>query len=129
MYNTWLQLTDLLCVDFVLSDVKPGNARVKECLEDKRNDPEFSAECKKTFEDMMARRATDFRLDAKLRDLCKVSSLFPRHVPFAYYLNPLFFPHRLTSKKSAVMKRTASIVSLGMTAVSWNASRITRMSW
>ena len=56
----------------VLTDVKPGNARVKECLEDKRNDPEFSAECKKTFEEMMARRATDFRLDAKLRDLCKV---------------------------------------------------------
>jgi hypothetical protein len=53
-------------------DVKPGNARVKECLEDKRSDPEFSAECKKTFEEMMERRATDFRLDAKLRDLCKV---------------------------------------------------------
>lgn len=53
------------------NDVKPGNARVKACLEDKRDDPEFSAECKKTFEEMMARRATDFRLDAKLRDLCK----------------------------------------------------------
>lgn len=53
------------------NDVKPGNARVKACLEDKKEDPEFSAECKKTFEEMMARRATDFRLDAKLRDLCK----------------------------------------------------------
>ena len=54
------------------ADVKPGNARAKECLEDNRNNPEFSAECKTTFEEMMARRATDFRLDAKLRDLCKV---------------------------------------------------------
>jgi 3-methyladenine DNA glycosylase/8-oxoguanine DNA glycosylase len=67
-------------VSFVFADVKPGNARVKECLEDKRNDPEFSAECKKTFEDMMARRATDFRLDAKLRDLCKVILSTTRHV-------------------------------------------------
>ena len=78
----WLPLTDFLCVDCVFIDVKPGNARVKECLEDKRNDPEFSAECKKTFEDMMARRATDFRLDAKLRDLCKVSFLCLRHASF-----------------------------------------------
>jgi len=53
------------------NDVPPGNARVKECLESKRNEPEFSAECKEEFENMMARRAADFRLDAKLRELCK----------------------------------------------------------
>jgi len=53
------------------SDVKYGNARVKECLEDNRNKPDFSAECRGEFESMMSRRATDFRLDAKLRELCK----------------------------------------------------------
>jgi hypothetical protein len=31
---------------------------------------EFSATCKTKFEEMIARRATDFRLDAKLRELC-----------------------------------------------------------
>eukprot|EP00958_Prasinococcus_capsulatus_P008020 scaffold751_cov395-Prasinococcus_capsulatus_cf.AAC.27 len=51
-------------------DIKPGNARAKDCLEDHREDPEFSADCKQKFEDMMERRATDFRLDAKLTKLC-----------------------------------------------------------
>lgn len=53
------------------SDVKYGNARVKECLEDNREKPDFSAECRAEFDGMMSRRATDFRLDAKLRELCK----------------------------------------------------------
>jgi Golgi apparatus protein 1 len=52
------------------ADIKPGNARVKDCLEDNREKAEFSSECKAKFEDMMARRATDFRLDAKLTKLC-----------------------------------------------------------
>lgn len=80
----------LILNQFVLADVKPGNARVKECLEDKRNDPEFSVECKKTFEEMMERRATDFRLDAKLRDLCKV---FEDSEPLSNHrlLNPYTF--------------------------------------
>ena len=52
-------------------DVKYGNARVKECLEDNKGKPDFSEECRVEFENMMARRATDFRLDAKLRELCK----------------------------------------------------------
>ncbi|CAI7856614.1 unnamed protein product [Closterium sp. NIES-53] len=53
------------------ADVKYGDARVKDCLEDHRLDPEFSPSCKTEFEQMMARRATDFRLDANLRKYCK----------------------------------------------------------
>lgn len=48
-----------------------GLGNTKECLEKKRHEPDFSPECKKTFEEMMARRATDFRLDSKLRELCR----------------------------------------------------------
>ena len=47
-----------------------GGARVKDCLEEHREDAGFSAECKEEFENMMEARAADFRLDAKLRDLC-----------------------------------------------------------
>ena len=49
----------------------PGNARVYECLESHRNDEGFSPECKDEFEKMMERRAADFRLDFKLREMCK----------------------------------------------------------
>lgn len=48
-----------------------GNARVYECLESHRNDEGFSPECKDEFEKMMERRAADFRLDFKLREMCK----------------------------------------------------------
>ena len=47
-----------------------GKARVKDCLEDHREDPIFNAECKAELEKMMEHRATDFRLDSNLRDLC-----------------------------------------------------------
>lgn len=47
-----------------------GANRVKDCLEGKRDDPDFSSECKDELEKMMARRAADFRLDASLRDAC-----------------------------------------------------------
>lgn len=50
---------------------KYGNAQVKDCLEDKREKPGFSAECKNELEKMMERRATDFRLDSTLRETCK----------------------------------------------------------
>ena len=50
--------------------IKPGNARTKDCLEDNRDKPGFSTECKAKFEEMMARRATDFRLDSKLKKMC-----------------------------------------------------------
>lgn len=50
--------------------MQPGNARAKECLEENREKDGFSAQCKTEVEKMMAERAADFRLDAKLRKLC-----------------------------------------------------------
>ena len=47
-----------------------GNARVKDCLEEHREDPKFTQECRTEFETMMGRRATDFRLDSSLREQC-----------------------------------------------------------
>lgn len=47
-----------------------GKARVKDCLEEHREDPSFNAECKAELEKMMEHRATDFRLDSNLRELC-----------------------------------------------------------
>ena len=52
-------------------DVKPGNSRAKDCLEEHRNDPGFGAECKKEMETMMERRTVDFRLDVHLRSACE----------------------------------------------------------
>ena len=52
------------------ADVPPGNARAKECLEDSREQPGFSTTCKTEVESMMESRASDFRLDPKLRQLC-----------------------------------------------------------
>ena len=52
------------------ADVPPGNARAKECLEDNREQPGFSPGCKEEVERMMESRASDFRLDPKLRQLC-----------------------------------------------------------
>ncbi len=52
------------------ADVPPGNARAKECLEDNREQPGFSLGCKAEVEKMMENRASDFRLDPKLRQLC-----------------------------------------------------------
>lgn len=52
-------------------DVQPGNARVKDCLEDHRDKQDFSSECRSELESMMKRRAGDFRLDSRLRELCR----------------------------------------------------------
>ena len=52
------------------AEVPPGNARAKECLEDSREQPGFSPQCKVEVEKMMESRASDFRLDPKLRQLC-----------------------------------------------------------
>eukprot|EP00898_Chlorokybus_atmophyticus_P002052 jgi/Chlat1/2848/Chrsp194S08770 len=52
-------------------DVPPGDARVKNCLEDHREDPGFSVACKKEFEAMMERRVADFRLDPELTKYCE----------------------------------------------------------
>eukprot|EP00884_Botryococcus_braunii_P009907 jgi/Botrbrau1/18918/Bobra.177_2s0072.2 len=51
-------------------DVEPGNARVKDCLEEKRNKEGFSPECKEEFEKMMEKRAVHFSLDSSLREAC-----------------------------------------------------------
>jgi len=51
--------------------VKPGHVHAKDCLEENRNDPAFSEDCKTEIEAMMERRAVDFRLDPELRDLCR----------------------------------------------------------
>lgn len=53
------------------NDKQFGNSQVKDCLEENRNKPEFSPQCKTEFEKMMERRAADFRLDANLREMCK----------------------------------------------------------
>ena len=50
--------------------MQPGNARAKECLEENREQPDFSKECRAEVEKMMEARAADFRLDYKLRELC-----------------------------------------------------------
>ena len=42
----------------------------EECLEANREQPGFSAACKTEVEKMMETRASDFRLDPKLRQLC-----------------------------------------------------------
>ena len=61
---------DLHAVLQFCADVPPGNARAKECLEDNREQPGFSPACKTEVEAMMESRASDFRLDPKLRQLC-----------------------------------------------------------
>eukprot|EP00271_Cylindrocystis_brebissonii_P014317 TRINITY_DN3562_c0_g8_i1.p1 TRINITY_DN3562_c0_g8~~TRINITY_DN3562_c0_g8_i1.p1 ORF type:complete len:1638 (-),score=492.31 TRINITY_DN3562_c0_g8_i1:1373-6286(-) len=52
-------------------EVTPGDARVKDCLENHRLEPDFSTQCKLEFDKMMERRASDFRLDPNLRKFCK----------------------------------------------------------
>lgn len=43
---------------------------MKDCLEEHRDDAEFSSECKEEFEKMMESRAADYRLDSSLREKC-----------------------------------------------------------
>ncbi|BDA41257.1 probable Golgi apparatus protein 1 [Coccomyxa sp. Obi] len=52
------------------ADIKFGGARVKDCLEARREEVGFSAECKEELEAMMEKRAADFRLDSTLREVC-----------------------------------------------------------
>ena len=91
------------------ADVPPGNARAKECLEDSREKPGFTLQCKEEVEKMMADRATDFRLDPKLRQLCAddiqvAPCLMPAifcpkknilrgHLPAACVSSPVSGPH------------------------------------
>jgi len=50
--------------------IKPGNNRAKDCLEDNMQASDFGEECRSALTDMQVRRATDFRLDATLREVC-----------------------------------------------------------
>ena len=43
---------------------------MKDCLEEHRDEAEFSSDCKEEFEKMMEARATDYRLDSSLREKC-----------------------------------------------------------
>ncbi len=50
-------------------DIKPGNARTKDCLEEKRD--ELSTDCKEEIDSMIERRVRDFRLDSHMRSACE----------------------------------------------------------
>ena len=69
--NGLIPAADLIGYLQFCPDVQPGNARAKECLEEHREEPDFSPECKTEVEKMMAERAADFRLDSKLKRLCQ----------------------------------------------------------
>ncbi|KAL0026108.1 hypothetical protein WJX79_000228 [Trebouxia sp. C0005] len=58
------------------NDVAPGSARVKDCLEQHRQDDGFSSECRNELEIVMQERATDFRLDSSLRDACEEDIMY-----------------------------------------------------
>jgi hypothetical protein len=58
------------CLQFC-ADVAPGHALAKECLEDHRGDLGFSSECKQELEEMIERRARDFRIDSRLKRVCE----------------------------------------------------------
>lgn len=51
-------------------DVAPGNARAKECLEQHREEANFSTACKEELETMIQARSADFRLDSQLKRQC-----------------------------------------------------------
>ena len=53
------------------SKVEYGSNRVKDCLESHLDNSKFTAECKREFKTMMTQRASDYRLDAKLREACE----------------------------------------------------------
>lgn len=56
--------------------VAAGSARVKDCLEQHRQDDGFSSECRDELENVMQERATDFRLDSSLRDACEEDIMY-----------------------------------------------------
>ena len=57
------------CMQFC-ADVPPGNARAKECLEQHREEANFSTGCKEELETMIQARSADFRLDSQLKRQC-----------------------------------------------------------
>ncbi len=79
-----LRLIHLVCIPSVHSSCAchlpvhsdAGSARVKDCLEQHRQDDGFSSECRDELENMMQERATDFRLDSSLRDACEEDIMY-----------------------------------------------------
>lgn len=61
-----IRISSTCCILFTA-----GNARVKDCLEQHRQEDDFSAECRDELESMMAERATDVRLDSNLGSACE----------------------------------------------------------
>ncbi|KAG2498297.1 hypothetical protein HYH03_003558 [Edaphochlamys debaryana] len=53
------------------SEVEPGSAKVKDCLESHRNDEGFSSDCREQVNTMIEQRVRDFRLDSRLRTTCE----------------------------------------------------------
>ncbi|GIL70396.1 hypothetical protein Vretimale_3583 [Volvox reticuliferus] len=53
------------------ADVEPGAAKVKDCLEEHRNDDGFGDECREEVNKMIEARVREFRLDSRLRKTCK----------------------------------------------------------
>ncbi|WIA10935.1 hypothetical protein OEZ85_011100 [Tetradesmus obliquus] len=51
--------------------VPPGNARARDCLVAARNEEGFSSACRDELEAMIEARVRDFRIDARLRRVCK----------------------------------------------------------
>jgi golgi apparatus protein 1 len=50
--------------------VELGSSHVKDCLENHREHPKFSSECKREFEEMMTLRARHYQLDPELKSAC-----------------------------------------------------------
>ncbi|EFJ50973.1 hypothetical protein VOLCADRAFT_103617 [Volvox carteri f. nagariensis] len=52
-------------------DVEPGAAKVKDCLEEHRNEDGFGNQCREEVNKMIEARVRDFRLDSRLRKKCE----------------------------------------------------------
>lgn len=48
-----------------------GAAKVKDCLEEHRNDEGFGSQCREEVNKMIEERVHDFRLDSRLRKTCE----------------------------------------------------------
>ncbi|GFH10065.1 uncharacterized protein HaLaN_05313 [Haematococcus lacustris] len=67
LYQTCLKAKKRFC-----ADVEPGAARVKDCLEQHRNEAGFDPACKAEVDDMIAHRVRDLKLDNRLRKSCEL---------------------------------------------------------
>ncbi|KAJ9517943.1 hypothetical protein QJQ45_004245 [Haematococcus lacustris] len=67
LYKTCLKAKKRFC-----ANVEPGAARVKDCLEQHRNEAGFDPACKAEVDDMIAHRVRDLKLDNRLRKSCEL---------------------------------------------------------